>query len=318
MFAPEIFERILSNLSFAECYHLRSVCYVWMQRIDYYLYKAFKCQQKQLHIVHKQQTLASLIPYRFDEENKVIEFRPADNNPIKIQQVSYIQLHFSQWKVFDSASKQLRALDIGLRAQALFHLGYNPSREQLYEIPPPLACLNSQIRYIGDPGVIICFSYSSNNVTADPAIVLKIHSICVHLSWLLSGIDTQIVPQEIYVDRYLTLRDASRKRGVIRFNKYSEPVLTYIMANTTEALESVLSKMSTNDVPFVRQQIQTALKSFNIDPRVIWKYTFVKRYILEGQCCNEHIMQVVERIKASEEEWQKKKQDLLQQLVKVK
>ncbi|KAG1148134.1 hypothetical protein G6F37_003521 [Rhizopus arrhizus] len=308
MLPAEILQTIFSHLSYPECYKARSVCQQWKQEVEYYLYQSIKQHQQKLFIAIKGWKVVPLLPSYFDAENKVIEFLPPNEDPLEIALTTRVQLLFSEWKDYKNDLIRYEDLELDDLAQVIFHSTYNPSKEQLYEIPPPLEALNNKIRYIGDPGVILSFSY--NKTAKDTR--LYIHSVRVHISWLLSGIDLSILPQEIYADRYSTLAAAiSNQQKIRQYNKYSEAVLRYIMTNTPEALELLLSEMSTNEPPFVRQQLQVALKSMGIDPRVIWKYNFVKNYILKGGWANNHVMEIIELIQESERKWQTKRKYLL-------
>ncbi|KAG1196456.1 hypothetical protein G6F35_012978 [Rhizopus arrhizus] len=146
MLPAEILQTIFSHLSYPECYKARSVCQQWKQEVEYYLYQSIKQHQQKLFIAIKGWKVVSLLPSYFDAENKVIEFLPPNEDPLEIALTTRVQLLFSEWKDYKNDLIRYEDLELDDLAQVIFHSTYNPSKEQLYEIPPPLEAFNNKIR----------------------------------------------------------------------------------------------------------------------------------------------------------------------------
>lgn len=358
MLAPEILHKIFSNLSYSEVYRIRSVCKLWRQLCEYHLYLSFKSDRQKIRVKigEKGRTgLVSLEPYCYHPESQVIEFKvlEEDNDDVfmDIKNSSRkMQILFSEWcerSVFNS--NLIHSLDLAERAQVLFHLSYNPSLEQVYEIPLHSE-KDSHEHYIGDKGVIMAYSYifsddndkpvvdrainfrgiedpvitSSFQTLFDEVLVnrpvnkqvvrLRIRSVHATLSWLLSGINPDIAPQSIYIRRYQKLAGVLSAAGVhSNVCAYSEPVLKYIMqANCILSLDDI-DAITQSDGYSRREQLRFKLRSLGVDPRSIWKYNLAKTFILTNEN-KRSIDDVAKVIQKSEEEWIVKKLALLRQL----
>lgn len=291
----------------------------------------FKCQQPQ------------------DEDDNVV-YLDQDTKHVKAQ----IQFsEWSQQETAALSSDLLLNLNLVDRAQVLFHLQYNPTMEQVHSLILPKDGQN-QLHYVGDKGIVAVYSFSSDHqeqhqpgnviqfdgiddsatqnsfssifdqrgstAAATNTICLRIHSIHANLSWLLSGLNTSIAPEPLYPKRYQVLADTltSHNFGDKHLCAYSESVLKCIMTMKNddtmdpEAL-SLLLDQPVQEVSW-KEALQTKLQSLGIDPRVIYKYTFVKNYMLQQHPPTAKPDDVAKVIQESEEAWVIKKLNLIREL----
>ncbi|GAN06798.1 hypothetical protein MAM1_0136d06288 [Mucor ambiguus] len=288
----------------------------------------FKCQQPQ------------------DEDDNVV-YLDSDTKHAKTQ------IQFSEWSSQElKAHNSSVLLDLNLVdcAQVLFHLQYNPSMEQVHSLMLPKDGQN-ELHYVGDKGIIITYSYnstfeeqpgnavrfygiddpttqsSSNSIfdqrgaaAANSTVCLRIHSIHANLSWLLSGFHTRIIPEPLYPKRYQILADtlSVHNLGDRHIYAYSESVLKCIMtmSNNDTVDPDALTQLLDQPIQEIswKEALQAKLQSLGIDPRVIYKYTFVKNYMLQQHPPTARPDDVAKVIQESEEAWVIKKLNLMQQL----
>ncbi|KAK4519044.1 Vacuolar morphogenesis protein 6 [Mucor velutinosus] len=367
MLAVEILDKIFSYLAYSEIYRIRSVCKTWRQQCEYHLYLSVKAKKTKLYVKIGKKGRTALVdmkPYQFDAENQVIEFncqqpQDDDDNVVYLDQdMKHVktQIQFSEWSQQETTaqnSELLLNLNLVDRAQMLFHLQYNPSMEQVHNLMLPKDGQN-ELHYVGDKGIIITYSYSSDHqeqrgqsssavhfhgiddsatqssfnsifdqrgaAAANNTICLRIRSIHANLSWLLSGFNTSITPEPLYPKRYQVLADtlASHNLSDKHICAYSESVLKCIMTmrnNDTvdpDALSRLLDQ-PTQEISW-KEALQTKLQSLGIDPRVIYKYTFVKNYMLQQYPPTAKPDDVAKVIQESEEAWIIKKLSLIREL----
>ncbi|KAG2212458.1 hypothetical protein INT46_007995 [Mucor plumbeus] len=383
MLALEILDNIFSHLAYSEIYRIRSVCKTWKQQCEYHLYLSIKSNRKKIYVKIGEKgktTLVDMVPCDYDAENQVIEFKSQaqeedddedgviddnDDDGVYLDQNTThakTQIQFSEWcKRETSAQNSELLLNLNLvdRAQVLFHLQYNPSMEQVYDLKLPKDDKN-EMHYLGDKGIIMAYSYteqqqqqqSDNTIQfhglEDPVIPntfnsifdqvnsnrtnaaannntirLSIHSINANLSWLLAGFNSGITPETIYPRRYQTLTDTLLLHDVVdkrHFCAHSEFVLKCIITMKQDATIdphalSELLKQPAETISW-KEKLQAKLQSIGIDPRVIYKYTFVKNYILQQHPPITGPDVVAKVIQESEEAWIVKKLNLIRELRK--
>lgn len=264
-----------------------------------------------------------------------------------------MQIHFSEWNEKSSGGSSdgwSHNLTLADRALIMFHLNYNPYWEQVYQIPTPGTTGDSnRVRYMGDQGMVMTYSciYPNNNKQQEkvsPAaphfhgledsssslddvreptpspIRLRVRSVLVNLSWLLAGMNPNISVQPIYANRYQSLD--KQAAGIKKtYSPFSESVLEYIISfddeqqgTTTRATTLLLQNSNIQEEQDTKlDQLKSKLSSIGIDPRMIWKYTFAKNYILRDQN-NIKTEDVARVIQKSEQDWMMKKVELLRSI----
>ncbi|KAL9542465.1 hypothetical protein MBANPS3_008602 [Mucor bainieri] len=152
---------------------------------------------------------------------------------------------------------------------------------------------------------------------------LRIRAIHANLSWLLSGFNTRIAPEPLYPKRYQVLANALSEHDNQHISAYSESVLKCIMTMSNNddtldphALSQLLAQQPVlqDDGMAWKEALQAKLQSLGIDPRVIYKYTFVKNYMLQQHPPTARPDDVAKVIQESEEAWVIKKLNLIQEL----
>lgn len=329
----EVLQNVFSFLPFAETYRFRSVSTSWKVECEYHIYSQLKSRSQKLFIKIGEKndtTVIDMIPDKCDYENQVIEFKTYDE-----EQEVYIdpltnsrgrmQILCSDWKdkPLDNVGA-LRSLELSDRALSLFHLRYNASLEQIHRLPPPSSrrSNNGRLRYVGDRGMVMCFSYvdpqpideanaerSSNNAFFR----LKVHYIQATFSWILAGMNIGVIPQPLYPKRYEALQDLLDVYDIQEYPLYSEPVLEYIMRSEPENnQEQPVVVIPIHEKKSCVEILQQRLQMRGLDPRNIWKYSFAKNYILNGEGGN--VDDIIKVVQKSEEEWLLKSRAILSQL----
>ncbi|KAI9495787.1 hypothetical protein BDB00DRAFT_811705 [Zychaea mexicana] len=208
-----------------------------------------------------------LNPHSYDPVNRIVEFRPHPNAALVPMMVDAsnpwstchrrMQIHFSDWMPNGgpssfAASTALLSSDMSPADQALmlFHLQYNPAVERLYELPPwstTVSDVHGGEHYVGDKGLILALSYaqegapavnssyyyaypsSNTSVPTMQAPRMEPHWLRVTLGWIMSGLEPEIMPTQIYPQRYAHLGHALARRGFFKYDPLSEPVLSHIV-----------------------------------------------------------------------------------------
>ncbi|CAO3618242.1 unnamed protein product [Mucor fragilis] len=285
-----------------------------------------------------------------DEDDNVV-YLDQDTKHVKTQ-IQFSE--WSQQETTAQNSDLLLNLNLVDRAQVLFHLQYNPSMEQVHNLILPKDGQNElhyvgdkgviitysynsdhqeqqqqqpssavQFHGIDDPTRQTSFNSifdqrgaaATNNTTC-----LRIHCIHVNLSWLLSGFNTSIAPEPLYTKRYQVLTNTLALHGLSdrHVYAYSESVLKCIMTMRNDVTVdpdafSRLLGQPTQDMSW-KEALQAKLQSLGIDPRVIYKYTFVKNYMLQQHPPTAKPDDVARVIQESEEAWVIKKLNLIREL----
>ncbi|KAF1804513.1 hypothetical protein V8B55DRAFT_1499749 [Mucor lusitanicus] len=292
----------------------------------------FKCQQPQ------------------DDDDNVV-YLDHDTKHVKTQ-VQFSEWY--QQEATAPNSDLLLDLNLVDRAQVLFHLQYNPSMEQVHRLVLPsdgqhrLHYVGDKgivitYSYNSDhqeqqekPRNAVQFRGIDDSTThtsqqsifdqrdaaaASGTICLRIHSIHANLSWLLSGFNTRIAPEPLYPKRYQVLADALSAHSLSdkHICAYSESVLKCIMTMSSDdtldpdALSQLLDQPAAQEVSW-KEALQAKLQSLGIDPRVIYKYTFVKNYMLQQDTPRAKPDDVAKVIQESEEAWVIKRLNLIREL----
>jgi hypothetical protein len=305
----EIFTDIFNFLPYTETYRFRSVCKRWKRQCEYALFSNFRSNQYYI----KASVFASgkrvineiqLVPHSYDAQNQVIQFKPTDSSGVLIDpdttQAS-MSILFSEWskrkndKVPDTTTT-LGPLDLALLA---FHFDYNYFESRQY--PVVLQSHHQELRYLGDRGMTMVYFNSLKDGTTR----LCIQSLYVHLSWLIAGFFPNTnVPQPLYEQRQSVLADHLAAHGIRDFYPYSEHALKCILSQDNE--------LAPVEEPSRLEQIERKLSQLGVDPRVLWKYSFIKAMILNPELpfCQDD----VERVQRSEQDWQKKRVNLLKNM----
>lgn len=313
----EIFTSVLSFLPYTEVYRLRSVCKKWKCQCEYALYSHIgankHCIKVNVFDSNQRQALKeiNLVSHQYDACNQVIEFIPEDPNEVALihrdREHANMSILFEAWSSREQRSQQMLAgrnlgpLDLALLA---FHLDYNYFEARRYPIwrsdddEEPL-------HYQGDRGIAMVYSNS-----------LKGHSTCfciqslhVHLSWLIAGFFPDMVPRSIYEQRQSALADHLQAHGLTDFYPYSEHALKHILAENDNPI-SVQDFQK--EEPSRLQLVERELDDLGIDPRNLWKYSYMKSVILIEEL--ELRKDAVLIVQKSEEDWQGKKSDLLKKM----
>lgn len=349
--APELLFHILSFMSLVEVYRIRSVSKEWQHIAEEHIYSRIRSQHcaVQLRIGKSDQLTVNLLPHSYDAKDRVIEFRPTSGTIMLPTEHSAslrrLQIRFCEWprqwnppeSPLSSKRNKDRLDDISLeeRAAILFHMHYNPALERVYELPP--WSKPPEEHYVGDKSLILALSYipsssSSheetygypNSTTAVPILhhppCIQVRWLRVTLAWILSGMNSEIAPTQIYPERYARLDQALARHGFFKYDPLSEPVLSHIVD-----LDSDKFPTADDDVPhalldYVQththechtrlSRLQHMLEGAGVDADVLWKYTFAKSYVVgNGSLLGEE--DVVRRIQDSEEEWRVRRQSIM-------
>ncbi|KAI8988179.1 hypothetical protein BDF20DRAFT_814460 [Mycotypha africana] len=244
----------------------------------------------------------------YDLKNKVIEFRPAENE------------------------------DYNSALEKLYELPSWNSTENTLKQPGN----SDTTRYLGDTGLILSLSYlrpkqqhatllqqssithtsyySTSNSSMLTAPKLQIKWLRVTLDWVLNGNQ-----QQIYENSFVKLNELLAKEGCFKYNPLSEPILKYIVAeqkrNKDEQYSATLPRSlinychsHTHECHTRLSRLQHMLEGAGVDSQVIWKYSFAKSFVVGNGSllCEED---VIRRIQDSEEEWRHKKPVLLRKLL---
>ena len=300
--APEMILHIFSFMSLTEIYRIRSVCKVWQNMAEEFIYMNIRSQQRKvyLRIGDKFRKVSiELIPHSYDPVNRIVEFRPQSNAapvPMTVDSSNpwstwhrQMQIHFSQWMSSTSkisSTPSFAALangDLSPQDQALtlFHMHYNPAIERMYELPAwstqtimsdDMSSVsithNDNQHYVGDKGLILALSYVQHHhqqqaspYYAYPSVptsspFMKPHWLRVTLGWLMSGLEPEIAPTQIYPKRYAQLGHSLARHGIFKYDPLSEPVISHIVHIQDDQLTPPLSQ-----VPTATNDPTTSLKS---------------------------------------------------------
>jgi hypothetical protein len=282
---------------------IRSVCHEWKRQAEYSFYLRFKQQQQTLSVkVNKQ--IVKLIPTDYDAENQVIEFHP-EKDAIHITETKFnAHILFSEWTSNNEGVQYIMdLLEPHEQAVALFHLNYNPTREHLYELHDPVPDLKT--RYTGDQGIVVAFEHTETGI--------RINYVHTNLSWLLSGINPNVAVQQIYASKYKRLLYDLDIKGFKPSRPHSEAFYRIMMEDTGK-LELVFSRKESSVASQRLARIQNVLQEKGVDPRMVWKYTFIKNYIYRSMYSNMDLDQVVKAILDSENKWMKQKKGLVKKM----
>ncbi|ORX60385.1 hypothetical protein DM01DRAFT_1281633 [Hesseltinella vesiculosa] len=261
------------------------------------------------------------------------------------------QVLFSGWA--STGTDLPRALDFlsdKEKEVAQFHLNYNPSLACLYSLPSYdwAAGPSSDVRYVGDRAMILAFSYVSqtepqpdhtsssrtpkplyfaNHASTRPPLI-KIHWLRVTMDWVVAGHQPNMVPSQIYPDRYQRLYHIlARRYGCFKYDELAEPVLAYIVdqddqkpikatpcrspptpppedETTLLIPPSLLSYVQahTHEYHTRLSKLGHMLAAMGVDARMIWKYPFARSFVVgNGSLLGEE--DVVHRIQDAEIEW---------------
>lgn len=261
--APEIVMHTFSFLPMTELYRIRGVSKSWQRMAEDLIYLTVKSKHQNVTVkVGKDRSTATMemTAHSFDNDNRVIEFRPEDNSLITLPSTDSswpwcpyqrrMQILFNPW-LETTHTIQLSASSLQDQALIMFHMQYNPALERLYEIPSRFDSTSCHYQqegaeeqhFIGDKGLILSFSYVNNNrqapccrthyaynslPTPQPPLI-RINWLRVTLAWLLSGMHPAIAPTQIYPQRYTHLSHALARHGVFKYDPLSEPVLSHIV-----------------------------------------------------------------------------------------
>ncbi|KAI8970128.1 hypothetical protein BDF20DRAFT_826322 [Mycotypha africana] len=341
--APEIFDKVISNLSYMEVYRIRSVNKTWKQLCEYHLYLRCKTSKKNIHVKLEDEkgrrTIIDMTPCRYDAEHQVIEFKTCHYLRRQKSILKNAQIIFGEWCEREANPAFMDHLDLADRAHVLFHLQFNPSLQQVYELSPSLnhQDVDGRLHYLGDKGMIMTYSYKFVEPKASssmllqrplsPFICVRINSLHVNLSWLIAGMNPDVIPEPIYTKRYKQLASAllrriksDKRENYMHLHIHSETVLKYLLTNELDEqlfeLENtaLLQDTRLNNALSRRESVQMQLEKAGIDPRVVWKYTFAKNYILDGGLTTVTSNDVVDMIQRAEEEWMLKKLNIIRRI----
>lgn len=293
---------------------MRAVCKFWKIQCEYQVYLLAKSLDQKINIkIGEKGNIRSIDMSlcNYDSENQVLEFKSSlnqENVYMDLSSSTRTQITFSEWSERCLPQGYLRGLNLTDRAQVMFHLQYNPSLEQVYRISAP-GDNDGKLQYLGDCGMVMSYSYmhptrqegtvvpesqGSDNTTS---IRLQVHSVHVNFSWLLSGMNDKITVQPIYANRYQALSDRLNRERIKKYSLYSQYALGYIMADDPVFVSPITDEIQESQL----EKLQSKLKSVGVDPRVVWKYTFAKNFILKNQFIEfDDITKVIQK---SEEDW---------------
>lgn len=354
--APELTNAIFSFLSIQELYYVRGVSKRCQTLAEQAIWNhIFRSEHTNLQFGDKDSGKSlNLYPHAYDAEHRVVEFRPKTIEPISLSDrsaasgdlmIRTFRLWFSGWQKHDflgganwsAVEPKLNAFD---RAHMLFHGTYNPAHEKVYILPsvhdpgPP-----RRTRYVGDADMVLALYYTSrgddvmqwnyarttntqSTVTAlapPPERSANISSLKVSISWIMSGIQTNVSTIELYSSYRHHLHDTLSSNLAFTYDPNCEQVLEWLVSeNASNAIVPhqliAFLKEHTHESLSRQAELQRLLESAGVDASVLWKYGFAKRW-LAGKAAFEP-EDVVRRIQMTEENWHKDQQSLRRQLAK--
>ncbi|CDH53331.1 hypothetical protein RO3G_11382 [Lichtheimia corymbifera JMRC:FSU:9682] len=272
--APEVLLHVMSFLPLTDVYRIRSVCKTWQAMGEEYIFLRIREQRNTVDVKigdKRRGVIVKLVPHSYDRANRIVEFRPISMTavPMTVDATNpfstchrRMQIHFSEWKSSSQASDLVTAaasasntsISLQDKALILFHMGYNPALERTYELPS-WGPSESPDHFVGDKGLILSLSYVHPSTLNDPSAAgvsfysypnhttsiptnspphIQIQWLRVTLSWILSGIRSDIAQTQIYPQRYGRLSHALARHGCFKYDPLSEPVLSHIVHNETD------------------------------------------------------------------------------------
>ncbi|KAI7876963.1 hypothetical protein K492DRAFT_172104 [Lichtheimia hyalospora FSU 10163] len=272
--APEMMLHVMSFLPLTDVYRIRSVCKTWQEMAEEYIFLRIREQRSTVDIKigdKRRGAIVKLVPHSYDRLNRIVEFRPIAmtavpmtvdaSNPFSTCH-RRMQIHFSEWTSSSQASELVAAatsssntsISLQDKALMLFHMEYNPALERTYELPS-WGPSESPDHFVGDKGLILSLSYVQPSTVDDPSAAgvsfysypnhttsiptnspphIQVQWLRVTLSWILSGIRSNITQTQIYPQRYGRLSHALARHGCFKYDPLSEPVLSHIVHNEND------------------------------------------------------------------------------------
>ncbi|KAG2218052.1 hypothetical protein INT45_011933 [Circinella minor] len=164
---------------------------------------------------------------------------------------------------------------------------------------------------------------------------IQVHWIKASLAWVISGFHPYVTVPPLYPEQYNRLQKIlGDKHRIFRYDMYSEPVTKYILQQQEEDnninrkkkidddhtlpkhLLNYLRAYMEDDNPSVESrisQVERILEQENIDPRLLWKYGFVRYGIVTNFAPSNSRDAIVSRILEAEKCLQKEKQRIIEQ-----
>ncbi|KAI9276659.1 hypothetical protein BDA99DRAFT_531761 [Phascolomyces articulosus] len=160
---------------------------------------------------------------------------------------------------------------------------------------------------------------------------IQVHWVKASLAWVISGFHPYVSVPPLYPEIYDHLQAVlGDKYRIFRYDVYSEPITKYILQQQDNGNggdgddDSILPKDLVN---FLRtyiedddlsiesrlSQVERMLEQENIDPRVLWKYRFVRYGIVTNFAPGNSRDAIITRILAAEKRVQQEKQSIIKQ-----
>ncbi|KAI9253916.1 hypothetical protein BDA99DRAFT_519332 [Phascolomyces articulosus] len=182
------------------------------------------------------------------------------------------------------------------QALMLFHMHYNPAVERMYELPPWSKTMSDdmssarrvggyqhqQQQFVGDKSLIFALSYvqqpdenHSSSLASPygyPAVPISLHHqtpsmkphwLRVTLGWIMSGLEPEIVPTQIYPQHYAQLNHTLARHGIFKYDPLSEPILSHIVHLQDDQLTLPSLQVTSNtSAPATKTQQQSMSHQF--------------------------------------------------------
>lgn len=356
--APEVTSNIYSHLEIENIYRIREVSKDSKAIAERAMWdRIAQDENVNLRLGEKDSKVSlKLYGHAYDAKNRVIEFRPREDTLLNLTDTSAtsgdlmlrtFQLWFSGWKYHQLLDQSTASFETAMKtmnrtenANMLFHETYNPAHEKLYLLPSVHDLGDpDRTRYVGDSEVVLALKYHTEKVltpyysrTANglasitalappPERSVKIISLHVSISWIMSGICQNVHPIEIYSSYRQHLSRTLSEHYAFTYNPNCEQVLEWIMSDNAEngiVPEELIAflKEHTHEALSRQMEVERMLESAGVDSSVLWKYGFAKRWLAgKGAFVTED---VVRRIQIMEERWQKERQSLMRRLAIIK
>jgi hypothetical protein len=239
-----------------------------------------------------------LEPIAFDKRNAVVTFhcvraekrtKPRESEPSTPCTIvePYLPLH-CMYRLFVSGWERPVLLEETPRsphqaanaASIIFHQTFHPYLTTSYRCEPGV---------VGDDHVIACWASHPVN----PSLV-RLDRLYVSLPYLLGGL---CHPPPTLPPMYQTRLEQfqhywSSIHGHTSFDRYDSHLLDWLIHQ--QPLHTIIGQVSTQ--PSRRQQIEEGLRARGLHPHIMWKYSFVQRFVTNTPPSQDAVSDIIRRI----------------------
>ncbi|KAI9307418.1 hypothetical protein BJ944DRAFT_261967 [Cunninghamella echinulata] len=341
----EILIEVFSHLTLREVYEVRGVCKLWKKFCHLSIVFNIQKNDSKLHICSSSKLnkdrMMDLSYSTYIPSLDMIEFKSVESkyhkeeqeqeqvqetvNSIKSYQfrsdIHGLRMVFGPWNLNKELSPSFKNLNQGQRAHYLFHGQYKPIHQRLYLLPHASDVDHNQF-WIGDAsiGALILLERVS---ISDEEYCFQVKLARVSIPWIISGYDG---PTPRYYKstelKYILEKQANKNKqdNSEENNDYHDTDTRYILRNHlgtllkddphTVFIDDSFIELHQDSALYRWRSLHSKLLNRRCDPLVIWKYNFVKEYIL-GKPTNDTLDIILAKIQNGELEWNNAKPDII-------